>query len=361
MANLVMAVLGSAQNRDCVISLRKLKRSRYDREEVSPNGLRWAIDELAAHGHVEVEGAIYKEQRTRLIPTIEFVSLLKRHEVKRQDVGRTSGGETIVLLAEVDCERALVDYRDTPETIALRGEMSAINQALDKADIRVDGETLGPIHLTRRFDAGNSAPFSFNRHGRLYGGLWESLPRVERHRLTIGGETVADLDFSSMFLRLAYVRRGATPPEGDLYAIPGLEDHREGVKRVIASLFFREKISRRLPHDAKPLLPEGSTMAQVRNGIVVAHPAIAPLLDTNVGFELMATESNLLVAILLELISQGVVALPMHDGLMVAESKKEIAAQTMGRVSLSKLGVSLPVAEKPIPRPGQDGENNLPL
>ncbi|MBW9052258.1 hypothetical protein JNB85_07485 [Rhizobium mesosinicum] len=351
-ANLVMAALGAAQNRDIVISLRKLKRSRYDREHVSPNGLRWAMVELAAHGYIEVEGAVYKEQRTKLIPTLEFVSLLKRHEVKREDVGRANGGETIVLQAEVDGEKLLVDYRDTSETGTLRAEMFAINEALDQADIRFDGEKLGPIHLTRRFDAEKSAaPYSFNRHGRLYGGLWESLPRVDRHRLTIGGETVADLDFSSMFVRLAYLRQGVMPPEGDLYAIPGLQDHRDGVKRVIASLFFRESKSKRLPHDAKLLLPESWTMARVRSAIAHAHPVIAPLLDTDVGFELMATESNLLIAILLDLISQGITALPMHDGLMVAESKKVIAAETMERVSLSKLGVRLPVTEKPIIRP----------
>ncbi|RUM26638.1 hypothetical protein EFQ99_00020 [Rhizobium vallis] len=353
-ANLVMAALGPSRSPDLVLPLRKLKRSRYDREDVSPNGLRWATAELAAYGYVEVEAAVYKEERTRLIPTLNFVSLLNRHGVKREDVGRARGDETIVLQAEVDHEKVLVDYRDTPETITLRGEMSAINEALEKADIRFDGEKLGPIHLSRRFDAGNSAaPYSFDQHGRLYGGLWESLPRVERHRLTIGGETVADLDFSSMFVRLAYVRRGVVPPDEDLYAIPGLEHHREGVKRVIASLFFRESESKRLPRDAKPLLPEGWTMARVRNAIAHAHPAIAPLLDTDVGFELMATESNLLVAILLDLFSQGVVALPMHDGLMVPESKKEIAVETMKRVSLSKLGVSLPVTEKQIPQPSQ--------
>lgn len=354
-ANLVMAALGPAQTRDILIPLRKLKRSRYDREHISPNGLRWAMAELVAHGYIEVEGAVYKEQRTRLIPTLEFVSLLQRHEVKREDVGRASGGETIVLQAEVDGEKVLVDYRDTPETVTLRAEMFAINEALDKADIRFDGEKLGPIHLTRRFDAEKStAPYSFNRHGRLYGGLWESLPRIERHRLTIGGERVADLDFSSMFLRLAYVKQDATPPEGDLYAIAGLKDHRDGVKRVVASLFFRETKSKRLSHEAKLLLPEGWTMPQVRKVIAEAHFAIVPLLDTNRGFELMSTESNLLVAILLDLISQGVVALPMHDGLMVAESKADIAVETMKRVSLSKLGVSLPVTEKPIPTPDTD-------
>lgn len=355
-ANLVMATLGPIWSPALVIPLRKLKRSRYDREHVSPNGLRWAMDELASHGYIEVEAAIYKEERTTLVPTLDFLSLLKRHRIKREDLERASGGEAIILQSEAGRDRVLIDYRDTSETRTLRAEMVTINEALNKGDIRFDGEKLGPIHLTRRFDLTSAdATERFNRHGRLYGGYWESLPRIERHRLTIGGERVADLDFSSMFVRLAYLRQGAMPPEGDLYAMPGFEDHRDGVKRVIASLFFREKESKRLPHDAKLLLPKGTTMARVRKVITDAHPAIAPLLDTDVGFELMAAESNLLVAVLLDLISQGVVALPMHDGLMVAEGKKEVAVEAMKRVSTSMFGVSLQVTEKPIPLPGESG------
>jgi len=351
-ANLAMATLEAADSRDLVVPLRKLKRSRYDRHPITPDGVRWAADELAACGHVEIIEAVYKEQRTKLIPSLQFVSLLDKHGIKTGDVGRAAGGETIILQAGPEHERLLIDYRDSAEAVRLHAEMSAINEALAKANIRLNGEASGPIHLTRRFDASSAtdAP-SFDRHGRIYGGFWENLPRAERHLLTIGGEPVADLDFSSMFVRLAYIRQGAEPPEGDLYAIPGLEGHRDGVKRVLSSLFFRETKARRLPHDATSLLPVGWTMSRFRNAIVEIHPAIAPLLDTDIGFELMAAESNLLVAVLLRLISEGVVALPMHDGLMVAQSKKALASKAMEEVSLAKLGVSLPVTEKLILEP----------
>jgi hypothetical protein len=43
----------------------------------------------------------------------------------------------------------------------------------------------------------------------------------------------------------------------------------------------------------------------------------------------MGLESEILVGILIELASRGVVALPMHDGIMVAVSNRDLAIETM--------------------------------
>ncbi|WP_245496225.1 hypothetical protein [Rhizobium leguminosarum] len=63
---------------------------------------------------------------------------------------------------------------------------------------------------------------------------------------------------------------------------------------------------------------------------------------------LMALESKILVGILLELASKGVAALPMHDGIMVAASNKQLAIETMRKVSEEKVGRPLQVVEKAI-------------
>jgi hypothetical protein len=62
----------------------------------------------------------------------------------------------------------------------------------------------------------------------------------------------------------------------------------------------------------------------------------------------MAKESEILVGILLELASKGVAALPMHDGIMVAASHKQLAIETMQRVSGEMVGRPLQVVEKEI-------------
>jgi hypothetical protein len=232
--------------------------------------------------------------------------------------------------------------------------MEEINGVLNRADIRLGDRQTGPIHLIRKFRIDQSGDaHKFGRHGRLYGGFWEDLPKEQRHLLTIGGEPVADLDFTSMFVQLAYCLQGATPPSGDLYAIPGLEDYRDIVKSLIASLFFRNTEARSLPAGSKEALPDGWNMARFKAAASGFHHTITPLFDTTVGFELMALESEILVSILIVLASKGVAALPMHDGIMVAVSHRDLAIETMRRISALKAGRPLPVIEKPVRTPAK--------
>jgi hypothetical protein len=240
--------------------------------------------------------------------------------------------------------------------------MADINRVLNDADIRLDGHPTGPVHLVRKFriELPNGSP-RFDRHGRIYGGFWEGLPKEQRHLLTIQGEPVVDLDFSSMFIHLAYSYQGAEPPAGNQYAIPGLEENRDIVKSLMASLFFRKAAARNLPAGNRGALPQGWNMARFKVAATAFHPAIAPLFDTTVGFELMALESEILVGILIELASKGVAAMPMHDGIMVGVSHKDLAIETMQKVSALKAGRTFPVVEKTIRTPIQITPHYGPL
>jgi hypothetical protein len=58
------------------------------------------------------------------------------------------------------------------------------------------------------------------------------------------------------------------------------------------------------------MLPPDASGAEVRTAIRSAHPRLAPVFETGLGLRLMFTESRILVASLLALEKQGVVALP---------------------------------------------------
>ncbi|MCF6112213.1 hypothetical protein [Mesorhizobium muleiense] len=93
--------------------------------------------------------------------------------------------------------------------------MEEINAFLATQRIELQGQPQSGFRLTRRFllrDIGD--PHTFNLHGRLYGGFWESLPKRLRADLRINGEPIADLDFASMFPRLAYARVGPSRLKG---------------------------------------------------------------------------------------------------------------------------------------------------
>ncbi|WP_245425971.1 hypothetical protein [Rhizobium sp. J15] len=359
--NLVMVALSPVRYAGLAVPLRNGKLSRYDRKDFNADVLRLVIEEAENAGLASVEEAIFKERRTVVTPTPRFRQLVAAHGVSLADIHHLEGRETIELWAgsRRSGHKTPVEYVDCPEANAMRAQMAAINGILVDADIRLGGEQTGPTQLLRKFRIEEAERVqTFDRHGRLYGGFWEDLPKEQRHLLTIGGEPVVDLDFASMFVQLAYCHVGIEPPTGDLYAIPGLEDHRKAVKSLMVSLFFRNAAARRLPVGSKEALPPGWTMGRFKEAARAHHPAIASLFDTAVGFQLMAVESEILVGILLELSSKGVAALPMHDGIMVAASQRELAIATMQNVSAAKVGRSLPVVEKPIRRPPQ---NNSPL
>lgn len=172
------------------------------------------------------------------------------------------------------------------------------------------------------------------------------MPKALRSGLTINGEPIADLDFASMFPRLAYARVGAEPPEGDLYAIPGLEEHRAGVKAGFAAMLSSSNEMTRLPSDVKDALPAGWTGRRLAEAIGAKHPALVPLFGNDIALDLMFTESTILVAVLLRLARMGIAALPMHDGIMVPASKAELGCAAMQRCANETVGVKLPVARK---------------
>jgi hypothetical protein len=204
---------------------------------------------------------------------------------------------------------------------------------------------------TERFDLG----------GRLFGGFWTNLASGRRGSIRIEGERVADLDHSSMFARLAYAHIEAVPPSGDLYAIPGLEDYCSGVKLAFNIFLFDGQRSRRKwPNGemgmASPnseaarcegLLPAGwESTARLRKAILDKHPALGKAFGRRLGYGLMFTESCVLMAVLEELMRRGIVALPLHDGLLCAQSRKEEAAEVMRSKAIEVTRAAIPVEEK---------------
>lgn len=176
------------------------------------------------------------------------------------DLGRSESEEVIILKASKNGHRdkgEWIDYEDTPETMRFREEVREVNRWLADADIILEQDPDEPVvdvyqrRLVRVF---NNA--SFRQGGRLFGGFWLNLKKENRRRdLFIDGETVVELDYGQMSLRLLYALEGATPPGDDLYRIPGYEFHREGVKKIINSALFAEGVQTRMPQGTRGLFP----------------------------------------------------------------------------------------------------------
>ena len=216
-------------------------------------------------------------------PTERLVKMVRDAGVTLEDFGRLANEEVISLSRK----RKIGDWRESrsngngsttptrPRRTPCGTHMRRINAWLERASITFvdDGAEPVDVHdrtLRRLFVIHEGDPLGqrFDLSGRLFGGFWQGLQRERRYGIRIDGEPVATLDYSSMFARLAYASKGVQPPAGDLYAIPGLEGHRDAVKLGVNALLFDQQTRRQWPktEEAEQRLPSGWTLAQVQEG-----------------------------------------------------------------------------------------------
>ena len=69
------------------------------------------------------------------------------------------------------------------------------------------------------------------------------------------------------------------------------------------------------------------------------------------GLRLMRLESDILIAVLLDLIKRGVGFIPMHDGIMVPESEKDLTRHLMLKHYKAITGQGIKIKEKTIRKP----------
>lgn len=370
-ANLASLVLTANHEpgRRLAISTAKDKPTRYDRKDWPQGIVSGTLDAMTDAGLIIRHRSLPRARQTTIEPTAAFTDLLSSHGVTLGDIGRDPGAESIWLMARTGEKgwadspnpKERCDYEDTSASRAYRLEMEAINAHLNTAEITLHGASQGPAFLRRIFllrhesepgQPRRSRSRNFSLNGRLFGGFWENLSRHHRHGLRIEGEDVADLDFTAMFVNLAYARQALDlPSPEEAYRIPGLEKHRDGAKMGLISLLSRRGPMRQLQPDLKALLPDGWTARKFSDAAAAHHPAIVDLFGKDIGVELMFTESQILVQLLRRLNVAGITALPMHDGVMVPASRRADTLDAMREASERVTGIALPAREKQIARP----------
>ncbi|TRV35833.1 MAG: hypothetical protein EWV70_09495 [Microcystis flos-aquae Mf_QC_C_20070823_S20] len=330
-----------------IVSTRHPKHTRYARTGFPPKAFVAMVGTLERLGYLDRVVGTHNGLRTTLRPTERLLEYLPRFG-DTPAVGRLKGAESIILKAMVPRNKVkvLVEYEDSEESSGLRAEMETINAAINASVLTLDGQKQLPVHMVRQFLIPSKTTASrFDGHGRMYWGWWQGLERSARSGIKIDGHPVVELDYSACFLRLSYAEVGIRPQEGDLYEGLG-EMSRAAGKTAISALLCRSGPMVRLPDDLKAELGDGWNGSRVTAAVQSKHQAIAPLFGQGIWPRLMFTESQIMVSVLLELIRRGIVALPIHDGLLVAEPHAEVCAEVMREAALKVTGFEFPVARK---------------
>ncbi|MGB3878254.1 MAG: hypothetical protein WA980_20575 [Shinella zoogloeoides] len=182
--------------------------------------------------------------------------------------------------------------------------------------------------------------------GRFFGGFWQPMRKQLRRHIRIDGEEIAELDYGQILPRLAYGLVGTMPPRGDLYGFGSSlagNHYRPAVKKALNAMLFSSRPMRAWPLEIADGLPHGVTVGKFRAALIDRHPALAPLLECGVGYDLMFQESEVIGGVLRCCMDQGITALPIHDAVLCATSSVSAVQTIMLEQSRLVSGHSIPV------------------
>jgi hypothetical protein len=350
--------------------------SRYLNPLLPVKTLRHTLEAMQALGILEMSLG-RKGTSTTFKATPEFAAEVQSREIGLADVGHDwERDEVIVLTQKVVMEDQdgpsygapvkplgeRVDYQDDDNTQRMREAIRSLVIFVSRLDIAFlpDGQLphvhTNQRHLKRYFNlrppqptpafqglplsSTPSSPASsntqFNHGGRLFGNaFWLSLRKDRRRNsLRINCEPVVECDLSGLFPRLCYRLLGVTMPlelQDDPYAIQGFPAaHRSSLKMAFNAFLFHDKPLKRLPQKIAKGMPEGWTAGKLRGAILASHPALEPLLNgSRIGFHLLRIESDILMQTMSMIQSEGLAALPLHDGVIVPRSQAERVRELM--------------------------------
>ena len=233
----------------------------------------------------------------------------------------------------------------------LYSRVSKVNSFLQNTRILQDNKKLKVV-LRRVFK------YSLELGGRFYtrGGFpYQTIKKEHRKLITIDGYPTKEVDFKAMHLNMLYAWAGIKLDQ-DPYVIEGLE--RDVVKALVLRFVnsenlrgFKSAVTKSSSPDFKqrmgcPIerakihpdsrksfiegLPDGITGEEAHGYLASAYADISEYIaQENIGLRLQNTDSRIMDVILVELCERGIVALPIHDSIIVKENDVSIAMEIM--------------------------------
>jgi hypothetical protein len=291
---------------------------------------------------------------------------------------RIEDNPTVVILkasntADPDNDDDVARARNAPALLKrwlaeITDEMHTINAAVQRSPIECRGSAR--VHIAERPGATMASIVTLHHRtlkrtfnntwdqgGRMFGGFWQTMPRPDRFKyIRIGGERVALVDYGQLFLRLAYAEADVMPPLADLYDLtgkdifrPGWKNLRDARKKLINALFFKRGPLKQWPgatlrefSEMRLAFPPGTKPRDVIDAIKSKHKPISHLFERGHGLHFMRTESDLITAVTLNLFKRGIVALPIHDAVVVAVQNAPAAKRVMEKAARTIIGVRIP-------------------
>jgi len=95
-----------------------------------------------------------------------------------------------------------------------------------------------------------------------------------------------------------------------------------------------------MPKGVRKHLPSHTNIRDILAAIESKHPTIYPQMTSGIGMQLFRKESDILVDVLETLRSEGIVALPVHDAVIVMDEHHLQATKIMKEVFEGHTGIT---------------------
>jgi hypothetical protein len=316
--------------------------------------MRSAIDQLAHTGAIEhrksPRGNLGQQSRFRAAPD------LYRAYTERPVPLVCTPRERIILR---DGDGRLASYQNSRDTDRWRKQVLAFNDALTSARIEFDGKLISegdevwvrdgdPVcvqddETDQRRMVNGTATLSLHRiwnqnwqrNGRLYGCWVQNLPKENRRTLLLNGEPVAEPDYPALHCQLIYDRAGKPMPDKP-FEIDGFE--RSEVKRA----FYTMVNAPTWDSARRAIWQHSPKWKELMLAIACKHSAVKDALCSGIGARLMFTDAKIMCRNLADLNREGILALPIHDSVIVQAKYESRAFEIMERNLALKSGPHAP-------------------
>ena len=307
----------------------------------------------------EFEGQLVTLRRfaKRYRATVQFLSLAKRNDITpeslREHFCHDEQEFAPIRLREKSTRKngrktrgRMLPVPDTPRTRQLSAEVGKWNDYLSEQEF----EGAGHVQFYRTFSTKGGPKHDFRHGGRIYTdgiGSFSHMKREDRRRIRINGERVAEVDVRASHLCIFYEMTGCSlNKETDPYDIPG--SPRDLVKKVVVMTIGADAMPKRWPNGyrdeyaaekGKPF--PNLSAPTVAKEVLKVHPCLAAVSSEAFSWgTIQYAEAEAIFEAVKRLMNEhDVPALPVHDSLVIPESKIEVAIEAVERAYQDKVGV----------------------
>jgi len=261
--------------------------------------------------------------------------------------------------------KRLMPYTDTPEIVARRKRVMAINKESATLVVYRDGHKMPTVRYHQTFSE------TWDQCGRLScsGTSFQSIHAHERLELQIvdnaTGERcpVAEYDFDNTHFVMLYKEAGVKPPSGDLYRIPGFDRKHckwasviginakgtsSGLLAVAKKVGYEEflELARNRGGYLSPKHQGETYTHQLVDAIREKHHKVAHLFFGDWGVKFQWVEAQIALRVMERMIeATGQPPLCVHDGFVVPEQHGPTLAKIM-REEAQRQGLDLGISKK---------------